>query len=52
MCPALCKELPIPALNILLKLLETRVRLITHVNYFNNIYKILVNVMNLQKPKM
>jgi hypothetical protein len=46
MWPGLCKKLLIPALHILLKLLEMRVRLLTQVDYFNNIYKILVNVIN------
>jgi len=40
------KRLFTPALNIPLKRLESRGRLITRVDYFNNIYKILINIIN------
>jgi hypothetical protein len=39
-------------LNILLEHLKMGLKLITQVNYFQNIFKILINIINLYKPKM
>jgi len=41
------KVLFTPALNIHLKWLEMEVRSVTQMNYFSNIYRILMNIINL-----